>query len=91
MPRDGPEGEVEEWVEIRIQAEPIHPRRGRALSFEVILRAEPKAWAALREMLRPGSGFLRTYRDIRIERRTVRTYRVESPWEPISPEEPPEA
>ena len=81
---------VDEWLEIRIRAEPIRPRR-RESSFDVTFRAGPEAWAALREMLKPGSGFLRTYRDIRVERRTVRTYRVESPSGIRSQGELPEA
>jgi hypothetical protein len=84
LAKDGPvdSEHVDEWLEIRIRAEPIRPRR-RESSFDVTFRAGPEAWAALREMLKPGSGFLRTYRDIRVERRTVRAYRVESPWELI--------
>jgi hypothetical protein len=75
-----PEREAEQWVEVRIQAVPIRSRR-RNSRYDVTVPLDRNTRTTVFAMLAPGSDFRRDYRDIRVERRTVRTYHVESPWE----------
>jgi hypothetical protein len=57
------------------------------MSFDVTVRLDKDTRRTVQSLLAPGSDFRRDYRDIRVERRTVRT--VATDWEPVSEGEQP--
>lgn len=75
-----PRRHPEDWVEVRIRGECLRSRR-RYRSYDVTIRLDQGTWATVTAMLARDSDFRQDYRDIRVERRTVRT--VATDWEPL--------